>query len=91
MFTANVKNQLVTALHYCANRRKVTPIELRILQMIAIDGYSLTSVANVSHRSIKTLSTHKRSAYAKLGVTSDVEFIHYIYNIKNELFSVSLH
>ena len=68
------------ALSICAIEHKLSATELKIISFIA-NGVSLTEVSPITQRSIKTLSTHKRSAYVKIGVESDVGFIHYLYAI----------
>ncbi|EIX7381517.1 hypothetical protein MK627_001400 [Salmonella enterica] len=35
-------------------------------------------------RSCKTRSSQKRSAYRKIGVTNDIELIHYLYNLRDK-------
>lgn len=68
------------ALSICATEHKLSTTELKIISFIA-NGVSLTEISRIMQRSIKTLSTQKRNAYVKLGVQSDVGFIHYLYAI----------
>ena len=63
------------ALSICAIEHKLSATELKIISFIA-NGVSLTEVSRITQR-----STHKRSAYVKIGVQSDVGFIHYLYAI----------
>lgn len=83
MLTRKMKDMLTNTLYDCASQHGITVNELYILRMIIIEGHSLTALARNLHRSIKTISTHKRSAYGKLGLTSDIEVIHYLYHINH--------
>lgn len=62
----------------CARYYSLTPTETDIIINVA-HGKPLTNVALESEKSIKTVSTQKRNAYKKMGIGSDVEFIHYLY------------
>lgn len=62
----------------CAKRHKLSPKELEVIAIIA-SGTKFSDVARTDNRNVKTLSAQKRTAYLKIGVSSDVEFLHYIY------------
>lgn len=62
----------------CAKRHKLSPKELEVIAIIA-SGSKFSDVARTENRSTKTLSAQKRTAYLKIGVRSDVDFLHYIY------------
>lgn len=74
-FTKTVINHnLITK---CQVLNKLTPSEVLVITKIA-SGLNMTICAKYG-KSIKTLSTHKRNAYKKIGVKNDVQFIHYLY------------
>ncbi|RZT42335.1 response regulator transcription factor [Cupriavidus agavae] len=56
--------------------RVLSPSELEVVRLYA-SGLSVTSIAGVLHRSIKTISTHKRNAMIKLGLDSDAALCQY--------------
>lgn len=55
----------------------ITPSEARVLNNL-IEGYTVKEISNHLDRSIKTVSTHKRSAFRKLGVRTDCEFLMFL-------------
>lgn len=65
----------------CQELNELTPSEVSVLTGIA-SGLNITICAKYG-KSIKTLSTHKRNAYKKIGVKNDVQFIHYLYMLSN--------
>lgn len=62
----------------CAKIHNLSPKELEVIAIIA-SGTRLKDIARTDSRNIKTLSAQKRTAYLKIGVSNDVEFLHYIY------------
>jgi two-component system capsular synthesis response regulator RcsB len=50
--------------------------EAEVIRMFA-QGRSLTEIAALTHRSIKTVSRQKRSAMDKLGLSSDGQLFEY--------------
>ncbi|EKB7612269.1 helix-turn-helix transcriptional regulator [Salmonella enterica] len=69
-----INNKLIVK---CQVLNELTPSEVSVLTEIA-SGLNITMCAKYG-KSIKTLSTHKRNAYKKIGVKNDVQFIHYLY------------
>lgn len=65
-------------LQQCSRLHNLTTRETEMVSLIA-----RCESAKVDARSSKTRSCQKRSAYRKIGVTSDVELIHYLYNLRN--------
>lgn len=55
----------------------ITRSEARVLNNL-IEGYSVKDISHYMERSIKTVSTHKRSAFRKLGVRTDCEFLMFL-------------
>jgi two-component system capsular synthesis response regulator RcsB len=49
---------------------QLTPKESEVVRLLA-SGMSVTQVAEYLHRSVKTISTQKKSAMLRLGITSD--------------------
>lgn len=62
------------------DRGRVKPIlsarEAEVIRMF-VQGRSITEIAALKHRSVKTVSRQKRSAMAKLGLTSDSQLFDY--------------
>ena len=54
--------------------------ECEVMRMI-VDGFTITEIAEKLHRSIKTISTQKRTAMHKLGVSKDADI--YKFNFRN--------
>ncbi|ELI7921280.1 TPA: LuxR C-terminal-related transcriptional regulator [Yersinia enterocolitica] len=67
-----------------ARLEALTRCERRIL-LYLFNGYSITYIASLTKRSIKTVSCHKCNAMRKLGVKSYME----LFLIKNELFLIN--
>lgn len=65
-------------LHRCARLHRLSPRETEVITLIAL-GKKLALSSKNSVRSVKTMSVQKLSAYKKIGVKNDVEFIHYLY------------
>ncbi|EKP0276769.1 response regulator [Aeromonas bestiarum] len=55
---------------------QLTPKESEVVRLLA-NGMSVTQVAEYLHRSIKTISTQKKSAMQRLGLQSDSDLFHY--------------
>lgn len=54
----------------------LTPKESEVVRLLA-SGMSVTQVADYLHRSVKTISTQKKSAMTRLGLQSDSELFQY--------------
>lgn len=52
------------------NNNPLTPKESEVVRLLA-NGMSVTQVADYLHRSVKTISTQKKSAMVRLGLQSD--------------------
>lgn len=70
-------------LHYCAHLHRLSVRETQIAAVVA-RGFGLQKEAEMKGRSLKTCSVQKRSAYRKIGVRNDVEFIHYLYQLRTD-------
>ncbi|HCR3450466.1 TPA: hypothetical protein ON570_004108 [Citrobacter werkmanii] len=77
-------------LYHCSVINNLTPAESTVIYAVA-RCIPLTKVASLKSVSYKTTSVQKRSAYRKMKVSSDVEFIHYLYSLKGGLYSLSGH
>jgi two-component system capsular synthesis response regulator RcsB len=55
---------------------QLTPKESEVVRLLA-GGMSVTQVAEYLHRSVKTISTQKKSAMLRLGLQSDSALFHY--------------
>jgi two-component system capsular synthesis response regulator RcsB len=55
---------------------QLTPKESEVVRLLA-NGMSVTQVAEYLHRSVKTISTQKKSAMLRLGLQSDSALFHY--------------
>lgn len=64
----------------CARRYALSLRETEVLVQLA-EGQPLFDQAREANRSVKTRSVQKRSAYRKMGIKNDVEFMHYLYSI----------
>ncbi|WP_421238206.1 response regulator [Aeromonas jandaei] len=53
-----------------SNNNPLTPKESEVVRLLA-SGMSVTQVADYLHRSVKTISTQKKSAMVRLGLQSD--------------------
>lgn len=58
------------------NNNPLTPKESEVVRLLA-SGMSVTQVADYLHRSVKTISTQKKSAMVRLGLQSDSELFQY--------------
>lgn len=68
----------------CTVLHRLTPAESRAL-ILAVKGKKLREQARECYRSARTLSSQKRSAYGKMGICSDIEFIHYLYWLRERV------
>lgn len=59
-----------------AQSQQLTPRESEVVRLLA-SGMSVTQVAEYLHRSVKTISTQKKSAMVRLGLQSDSDLFHY--------------
>ncbi|WP_429195127.1 response regulator [Aeromonas veronii] len=62
-----------------AHKDKMNPLtskESEVIRLLA-SGMSVTQVADYLHRSVKTISTQKKSAMLRLGITNDSELFFY--------------
>lgn len=67
----SVKTLLAEAgLDHHTSSMQLTPKESEVVRLLA-SGMSVTQVAEYLHRSVKTISTQKKSAMLRLGITSD--------------------
>lgn len=72
-----MKNLLVEAgLDHHTSLGQLTPKESEVVRLLA-SGMSVTQVAEYLHRSVKTISTQKKSAMLHLGLQSDSALFHY--------------
>lgn len=71
-------------LFHCSVINRLTPSESTVIYAVA-RCIPLSEVANMKSVSYKTTSVQKRSAYRKMKVRSDVEFIHYLYALKSTM------
>lgn len=58
------------------NISPLTPKESEVIRLLA-SGMSVSEVADYLHRSVKTISTQKKSAMVRLGITSDSALFDY--------------
>ncbi|POG24017.1 DNA-binding response regulator [Aeromonas bestiarum] len=74
---SSVKNLLAEAgLDHQTGLAQLTPKESEVVRLLA-GGMSVTQVAEYLHRSVKTISTQKKSAMLRLGLQSDSALFHY--------------
>ncbi|RSM32244.1 DNA-binding response regulator [Aeromonas salmonicida] len=74
---SSVKNLLAEAgLDHHTTSIQLTPKESEVVRLLA-GGMSVTQVAEYLHRSVKTISTQKKSAMLRLGLQSDSALFHY--------------
>ncbi|WP_240485582.1 response regulator [Aeromonas bestiarum] len=74
---SSVKTLLAEAgLDHHTSLVQLTPKESEVVRLLA-SGMSVTQVAEYLHRSVKTISTQKKSAMLRLGITSDSALFHY--------------
>ena len=55
----------------------LTKSELSVLRLLS-SGYSLTAIASMANKSVKTISAQKRSAMRRVGVENDQELYEYL-------------
>ena len=73
----SVKTLLAEAgLDHQTSLGQLTPKESEVVRLLA-SGMSVTQVAEYLHRSVKTISTQKKSAMVRLGLQSDSDLFHY--------------
>lgn len=73
----SVKTLLAEAgLDHHTTSMQLTPKESEVVRLLA-SGMSVTQVAEYLHRSVKTISTQKKSAMLRLGLQSDSALFHY--------------
>ncbi|HAU4906591.1 TPA: response regulator [Aeromonas hydrophila] len=74
---SSVKTLLTEAgLNQQTSLSQLTPKESEVVRLLA-SGMSVTQVAEYLHRSVKTISTQKKSAMMRLGLQSDSALFHY--------------
>ncbi|EKP0259128.1 response regulator [Aeromonas sobria] len=74
---SSVKNLLAEAgLDHHTSLGQLTPKESEVVRLLA-SGMSVTQVAEYLHRSVKTISTQKKSAMQRLGISSDSALFDY--------------
>ncbi|MGG5827036.1 response regulator [Aeromonas salmonicida] len=74
---SSVKTLLAEAgLDHYTTSIQLTPKESEVVRLLA-SGMSVTQVAEHLHRSVKTISTQKKSAMLRLGLQSDSALFHY--------------
>ncbi|CAM3859614.1 response regulator [Aeromonas bestiarum] len=74
---SSVKTLLAEAgLDHQTSLVQLTPKESEVVRLLA-SGMSVTQVAEYLHRSVKTISTQKKSAMLRLGLQSDSALFHY--------------
>ncbi len=56
---------------------RLTPREAEVVRLFCAGG-TITHIAEMVHRSVQTISTQKRSAMRKLGVTTDADLIRHV-------------
>lgn len=56
---------------------RLTPREAEVVRLFCAGG-TITNIAEMVHRSVQTISTQKRSAMRKLGVTTDADLIRHV-------------
>ncbi|EBW2193854.1 hypothetical protein CSU57_05880 [Salmonella enterica subsp. enterica serovar Infantis] len=68
----------------CTVVHRLSPAESRAL-ILTVKGKKLREQARECYRSARTLSAQKRSAYEKMEIQSDIEFIHYLYWLRERM------
>jgi two-component system capsular synthesis response regulator RcsB len=59
------------------NTSKLTEAEIEVLRLFAYEGLTSQQISERLNRSRKTISRHKRSAQAKLGLATNQELLEY--------------
>ncbi|WFV09252.1 LuxR C-terminal-related transcriptional regulator [Citrobacter freundii] len=70
-------------LFLCTKKHRLSPKEIEIIAII-VSGTKFKNHTSSENRSLKTLSAQKRSAYLKIGVSNDVELMHYFYWLSDQ-------
>lgn len=78
----------VEIIPYIGRTYGLTLCEMQVLRHVA-NGLTLSRLSKICLRSIKTLSAQKRSAYSKIGISTDVELVHYIYWLHAQSFKLT--
>ncbi|KLU15620.1 MULTISPECIES: response regulator transcription factor RcsB [Xenorhabdus] len=60
--------------------KRLSPKESEVLRLFA-DGFLVTDIAKKLNRSIKTISSQKKSAMIKLGVDNDIALLNYLSSV----------
>ena len=63
-----------------ADRKAVQALsarEVEVMRLLA-QGLTVSEVARITHRSVKTISLQKHSAMAKLGIANDQQLFDYV-------------
>jgi two-component system capsular synthesis response regulator RcsB len=68
----------ISAGGYCDKR--LSPKESEVLRLFA-EGFLVTEIAKKLNRSIKTISSQKKSAMMKLGVENDIALLNYLSSV----------
>ncbi len=76
--SGNQQNVALTNVTPCVHLDILTVCERKILTHL-LNGLSVTDIATLFHRSIKTISAHKCNSMRKLGVNSDAELFQLSY------------
>ncbi|QLK87815.1 transcriptional regulator RcsB [Arsenophonus endosymbiont of Aphis craccivora] len=63
--------------------KRLSPKESEVLRLFA-EGFLVTEIAKKLNRSIKTISSHKKSAMLKLGVENDIALLNYLSSVTIE-------
>ena len=72
-YSPTIKDMLLNSM-MVAEPNRLTPREAEIVRLFCA-GSTITEIAERLHRSVQTVSTQKRSAMRKLGVSRDVDLI----------------
>ena len=60
--------------------KRLSPKESEVLRLFA-EGFTVTEIAKKLNRSIKTISSQKKSAMMKLGVENDIALLNYLSSV----------
>lgn len=60
--------------------KRLSPKESEVLRLFA-EGFLVTEIAKKLNRSIKTISSQKKSAMMKLGVDNDIALLNYLSSV----------
>lgn len=64
--------------------KRLSPKESEVLRLFA-EGFLVTEIARKLNRSIKTISSQKKSAMMKLGVDNDIALLNYLSSVSASL------